>query len=244
MADAGVLKDSGRLPWLEPYRAPEQKRKHNRGGPIAVAVIALVALFSLFLWRDAPRFQADDPTPQTTVAMPTPADMQSQAVLPPIAPPAETVAAAGESERVAKPLRVRPRRSATAGADSDTYGAIVSEQIAALLLAAEPPADEPAPIAIEPVSVQPLRPTVNPRAKVAKGKTAQLGVYFTARDAEVAWRSAVRDYTYLVTMPKNIQRLRLRGKYYYRLQLGTPSTSHATQLCGHLRSIGRACRVA
>jgi len=244
MADAGVLKDSGRLPWLEPYRAPELKRKSNRGGLVAVAVIALAGLFSLLLWRDAPPSPADDPTPQTTVALPTPADQQSQAALPPIAPPAETVATAGESDRVARPRRLRPRRNVTADADSDPYGAIVSEQIAALLLASEPPTVEPPPVAIEPVPIQPLRPAVNPRAKVAKGKTAQLGVYFSAREAEVAWSSAVRDYTYLVTMPKNIQRLRLRGKYYYRLQLGTPSKTHATQLCGHLRSIGRACRVA
>ncbi len=244
MADVGVLKDSGRLPWLEPYRPPEQKRKSSRGGLIAVAVIGLAGLFSLFLWRDAPRSSVNDQSAETTVALPTPADLQSQAALPPIAPPAETVAAAGQSERVARPRRLRPRRSVTADAESDTYGAIVSEQIAALLLAAEPVAAEPAPVVIQPVPIQPVRPAVNPRAKVAKGKTAQLGVYFSAREAEVAWRSAVRDYTYLVTMPKSIQRLRLRGKYYYRLQLGTPSRSHATQLCGHLRSIGRACRVA
>jgi hypothetical protein len=74
----------------------------------------------------------------------------------------------------------------------------------------------------------------------------QLGIYLTQRQAEIAWQSAIRDYTFLVTMPKSISTVRLgtRGKRYYRLQLGTPSKRHAKQLCGNLKATGRSCTVA
>ena len=99
----------------------------------------------------------------------------------------------------------------------------------------------PAPLEAQPeVSVA----QVNPSARVVRGKTVQLGVFRTARQAEIAWRSAIRDYTYLVTMPKSIQPVRIRSKIYYRLQLGTPSKSYAKQLCGNLKQIGRSCTVA
>ena len=45
-------------------------------------------------------------------------------------------------------------------------------------------------------------------------------------------------------MPKRIQPVRIRSKLYYRLQLGTPSRTHAKQLCGNLKQIGRSCTVA
>jgi len=54
----------------------------------------------------------------------------------------------------------------------------------------------------------------------------------------------VRDYTFLVTMPKSIEAISIRSKRYYRLQLGTPSKKHAKQLCTNLMSIGRSCTVA
>ena len=54
----------------------------------------------------------------------------------------------------------------------------------------------------------------------------------------------MRDYTYLVTMPKSIEAISIRSKRFYRLQLGTPSKKHAKQLCSNLKSIGRACTVA
>ncbi len=35
MADAGVARDRGRLPWLEPYRAPKRKKSNRRPGAAA-----------------------------------------------------------------------------------------------------------------------------------------------------------------------------------------------------------------
>jgi hypothetical protein len=99
-------------------------------------------------------------------------------------------------------------------------------------------------IAAIPIPPDPPRPAVNPSARLVRGKTVQMGVYLTAAQAEAAWRRAIRDYTYLVTMPKNIQPISIRSKRFYRLQLGTPSKSHARQLCSNLKSIGRTCTVA
>jgi hypothetical protein len=99
-------------------------------------------------------------------------------------------------------------------------------------------------IAAMPLPPDPPRPAVNPSAQLVRGKTVQLGVYLTAGQAEAAWQRAVRDYTFLVTMPKSIQPISIRSKRFYRLQLGTPSKKHARQLCTNLKSIGRTCSVA
>jgi hypothetical protein len=111
-----------------------------------------------------------------------------------------------------------------------------------------PPLPEitPAALAIAaiPLPPDPPRPAVNPSARVVRGKTVQMGVYVTQAQAEAAWQRAIRDYTYLVTMPKSIEAISIRSRRFYRLQLGTPSKKHAKQLCTNLKSIGRACTVA
>jgi hypothetical protein len=99
-------------------------------------------------------------------------------------------------------------------------------------------------IAELPVPPDPPRPAVDPTAKLTRGKTVQLGVFLNRKQAEAAWQSAIRDYTYLVTMPKSIEAISIRSKRYYRLQLGTPSKRHAKALCTNLQSIGRSCTVA
>jgi hypothetical protein len=109
---------------------------------------------------------------------------------------------------------------------------VVSEAVIAI---ASLPAPIPTPL---------VRPTVDPRAQLVRGKTVQLGVYTSARQAEFAWQTAVRDYTYLATMPKSIEPISIRSRRFYRLQLGTPSRLHAKQLCSNLKTIGHACTVA
>ena len=36
MADAGVVRDANRLPWLEPYRAPPRKKSNRKTGLTAI----------------------------------------------------------------------------------------------------------------------------------------------------------------------------------------------------------------
>jgi hypothetical protein len=136
---------------------------------------------------------------------------------------------------VRRQIKAEPTRIADGEVLQEQAGEAVATDISAeamaIALMPAPPADPP-------------RPAVNPAARVVRGKTVQMGVFKTARQAEIAWQSAIRDYTFLVTMPKSVQPIRIRSKLYYRLQLGTPSRSYARQLCGNLKQIGRSCTVA
>lgn len=248
MADAGVVRDGNRLPWLEPYRAPVVRKSNRKpGAAAAVGAIGLAAIVTL-LMRDAPLFPGDDePAPQASVVLPAPADMQPPIVLPQLEEHRQ-VAAVPVTKVTAAPRRpkVTVRRRIKAVPTRAAYRTVVKDQ------AGQAPATEVVPseaaIAIAslpaPISAEPPRPIVNPKAQVVRGKTVQLGVYSTARQAELAWQSAVRDYTHLVTMPKSIEPISIRSRRFYRLQLGTPSKQYAKQLCSNLKTIGRACTVA
>jgi len=248
MADAGVARDAGRLPWLEPYRAPQRKKSNRRpGAAAAIGAIGLAAVVTL-LMRDTPPFPAaEESAPQASVVLPAPADMQPQIVLPPLEQHDE-VAAVPDARPAAAPRRAKApiKRRIKAVPTRTAYRRVVKDQ-AGKTPVAEPAASEAA-IAIAalaaPAPTQPIRPVVNPKARVVRGKTVQLGVYTTPRQAELAWQSAVRDYTHLVTMPKSIEPISIRSRRFYRLQLGTPSRQYAKQLCTNLKTIGRACTVA
>ena len=242
MADAGVARDPGRLPWLEPYRAPARRPSNRRSGVTAVIGAVGLAAVIVLLTRDI--VPADEPVegPQASVVLPAPEDLQPQIILPPL----EQRQAAVEVEEDEPGRLVRParqvRRKIRAVPTAGAYREVVKSQ------SEEPPVPEVTEAALAiaaiPLPPDPPRPAVNPSARVVRGKTVQLGVYLTAGQAEAAWQNAVRDYTYLVTMPKSIQAITIRSKRFYRLQLGTPSKKHARQLCTNLKSIGRTCSVA
>lgn len=248
MADAGAVRDGNRLPWLEPYRAPVGKKSNRRAGTAAaIGAVGLAAIVTL-LMRDAPLFPgADEIVPQASVVLPAPAEMQPPIMLPPLEEH-EQAAGIPVTKATATPRRakVAARRRIKAVPTRAAYRTVVKDQ-AGQSPAIEVVASEAA-IAIAslpaPILVEPVRPVVNPKAQVVRGKTVQLGVFTTARQAELAWQSAVRDYTYLVTMQKSIEPISIRSKRFYRLQLGTPSKQYARQLCSNLKTIGRACTVA
>lgn len=244
MADVGVTRDPGRLPWLEPYRTPARKPSNRRSGMTAViGAIGMAAVVTL-LTRDVIPLAGEQPDePEASVLLPAPADLQPQIVLPPLEIAAKPVEASDKTQ--AKPVRsVRryPRRKIRAVPTAEAYRKVVKTQ------SEEPPVPEISAAALAiaaiPLPPDPPRPAVNPSARVVRGKTVQLGVYYTAGQAESAWQHAIRDYTYLVTMPKSIEAISIRSKRFYRLQLGTPSKRHARQLCTHLKTIGRSCTVA
>lgn len=243
MADAGVARDPGRLPWLEPYRAPQRKRSNRRAGlTAAVGAIGLAAVITLLIRDMSPTPGVDEPPPQASVVLPAPAELQPEIVLPPLETrevPVEVV----RQEPVRAPRRAAlPRRRIQADPTRTAYREVVKQQVEQPV---ETQVSEAAlAIAAIPLPPDPPRPAVNPSARVVRGKTVQLGVYLTAGQAEAAWQRAIRDYTYLVTMPKSIEPISIRSKRFYRLQLGTPSRRHARQLCTHLKTIGRSCTVA
>jgi len=243
MADAGVARDPGRLPWLEPYRAPARKPSNRRSGvTAAIGAVGLAAVVVLLTRDMIPTSAPDEVAPQASVVLPAPEDLQPQIVLPTLEAKEQPVEAVDEEPaRLVRPARIE-RRKIRAVPTAAAYREVVQTQ------SEEPPLPEVTAAALAiasiPVAPDPPRPAVNPSARVVRGKTVQLGVYLTAGQAEAAWQKAVRDYTYLVTMPKNIQPITIRSKRFYRLQLGTPSKKHARQLCTNLKSIGRSCTVA
>lgn len=243
MADAGVVRDANRLPWLEPYHAPSRKVSNRRSGvATAIGAIGLAAVVIL-LTRDMIPLPAADGPGAARVTLPAPVDMQPQIVLPPLhvsETPMEVVKSEPEFRRPA-PL---PRRRIKAIPTNAAFRGVVSEQHGEISETEVVASDAALAIAALPIPPDPPRPAVDPTAQIVRGKTVQMGVYLTKTQAEAAWQSAVRDYTYLVTMPKSIEAISIRSKRFYRLQLGTPSKKHAKQLCSNLKSIGRACTVA
>ena len=246
MADAGVARDPGRLPWLEPYRAQSAHRPSNRRPGITAAIGAVgLAVVVTLLTRDmVPMPDVPAAAPEASVVLPAPEDLQPQIVLPALETDIGDQPIEVREEQPPRAVRsVRPpRRKIRAVPTEAAYRQVVKSQsetpampeVSAAALA----------IAAIPIPPDPPRPAVNPSAQLVRGKTVQMGVYLTQAQAEAAWQRAIRDYTYLVTMPKNIQPIAIRSKRFYRLQLGTPSKKHARQLCTHLKSTGRACTVA
>ena len=247
MADAGVARDPGRLPWLEPYRAPVAAKKSNRrpGTAVAIGAAGLAVVVSLLARDVIPLPSGETPPPRASVVLPAPADMGPAIVLAPLREP-EQVGATTSAQPVAasRGATQRVQRRIKAVPTSLAYRKVIKEQSGEPAELDAPTSEAAVAIAALPLPPDPPRPAVDPSAKIVRGKTVQMGVYQTAGQAEAAWRSAIRDYTYLVTMPKSIEPISIRSKRFYRLQLGTPSKMHAKQLCTNLKSIGRACTVA
>jgi hypothetical protein len=173
--------------------------------------------------------------------------MQPPIVLAPLAAPEQLAEPSSARAAPVHRAKARVQRRIKAVPTNVAYRTVVKEQSGEPAEPAEldtVTADMVVAIAALPLPPDPPRPAVNPTAQVVRGKTVQLGVYKSAWQAEAAWRSAIRDYTYLVTMPKSIEPISIRSRRFYRLQLGTPSKKHAQQLCSNLKSIGRACTVA
>lgn len=245
MADVGLAPDPGRLPWLEPYRAPATNKPSNRrsGLTAAIGAIGLAAVVTLLNRDVVPLSEEPLSAPEASVVLPAPEDLQPQIILPPLEVTAKPMmASSGQRARPARAKARHARRKIRAIPTAAAYREVVENQSKE---APVPEVTEAAlAIAAIPLPPDPPRPAVNPTARVVRGKTVQMGVYYTAGQAEAAWQKAVRDYTYLVTMPKNIRAITIRSKRFYTLQLGTPSKRHARQLCTNLKTIGRTCTVA
>ena len=274
MSEAVLGKASDRLPWLEPYRAPPSRGKARFLGLAGMLVVIGAGVASLVLLPQTRVEAPPAPMPQAGVKLPEPVTPATETAAP--ASPVGAAQPATEIVKApAKPPRrsYRPvkRRVLKAPVERLAYREVVLQQAVTAPKPVPAPADPPlvtpapapyglplagpAPASYAPSLVRPtpvladpplVRPIVNPAAVLVRGKTVQLGAYQTPRQAEIAWRRAIRDYTFLVTFPKNIQQVRYgsRGLRFYRLQLGTPSKRHARQLCANLKSTGRNCTVA
>jgi hypothetical protein len=205
------------------------------GGLAGVAALLTMRIMPLPLEPVEPMAEIALP-PAMIKLEPVPVPLETEAPTVRQAELARSAPAVRRTQRtVRRQIKAEPTRIAYGEVLQEQAGEAVATDISAeamaIALMPAPPADPP-------------RPAVNPAARVVRGKTVQMGVFKTARQAEIAWQSAIRDYTFLVTMPKSVQPIRIRSKLYYRLQLGTPSRSYARQLCGNLKQIGRSCTVA
>lgn len=241
MSEAVMVKDSDRLPWLESPRRPPTRGIARTIAATGVAAMAVAGAASLILFRQQPveAPPAPMPVPMATLTLPQPAVEQPQAI-----EPVPTVKARRRSTVSVRAPHKTHRRSTyrmpkqrvlKSPVERLAYRDVVLQQSVTAPMATPVPYDPPV-----------VRPTVNPAAVLRRGRSVQLGAYQTQRQAEIAWQRAIRDYTYLVTFPKDISLVQL-GPHrlrFYRLQLGTPSKRHAFQLCSNLKSTGRNCTVA
>ena len=200
MADAGVVRDANRLPWLEPYRAPPRKKSNRRAGAAAaIGAVGLAAVVTL-LTRDMPfRSRADEAAPQASIVLPAPADMQPQIVLPPlhVQRGRRYHGSQGHDAASGEPAAL-PQTSNQGGSDPCRLSEVVKDQTEEIAGAQRGCVGSRTRDRIDlPLPPDPPRPAVNPTAQVVRGKTVQLGVYLDA-DARprLAWQSTVRDYTY------------------------------------------------
>lgn len=241
MSEAGMVKDSDRLPWLETPPAQPSRSSVRRVAGVGVAALAVAGAASLILFRQLPVESPPSPMPMpmARLELPQPVTVQPEAVEPVPSvqlPSSRSISRAAPRKAVRRYVHRAPkRRVLKSPVERLAYREVVLQQSVTAPMETPVPYDPPV-----------LRPTVNPAAVLRRGKTVQLGAYKTPRQAEIAWQRAIRDYTFLVTFPKDISLVQLgpRKLRFYRLQLGTPSKRHALQLCSNLKTTGRNCTVA
>jgi hypothetical protein len=112
MADAGVARDPGRLPWLEPYRAPVGRKSNRRPGTaVAIGAAGLAAVVTLLARDVIPLPSGKTAAPRASAVLPAPADMGPAIVLPPLKESEEVAAPAAEpviaSRQVKAPVQRR-----------------------------------------------------------------------------------------------------------------------------------------
>ncbi|WP_324806839.1 hypothetical protein SH584_10185 [Sphingomonas sp. LY29] len=246
MGEAVVVPDADRLPWLAP--APVAAPSTSRPAIAAIGITALVGAASLWVVTQQPRGDSTPVVPTASVDLPSTPPPATIVETPPVVEPVEVeeapVVRKGRvtTQRATRP-KARTRRTLKSSDERLAYRDVV-----ALQTVTAPPPSQPVVASLPQPVMRPsiVRPVTNRRAMISRGKTLQLGVYLTPLQAEAAWRSMIRDYTFLVTLPKDISLVRLgpQKQRFYRLQLGTPSAKHAKALCGNLRGIGRNCTVA
>lgn len=215
MPDAVCAAPSERLPWL-PNAAPTPGAKRPRShAPVAVSAAAALAI-AAGGWAMLDR----------ATAPPAPEAVSAQTVA---LPPPEAA------------WRVQ----------AEPQGPTVAER-EALTPAAAPAAPKRAKKSATrtPVSAKALPPAAAKAAYDARawrsgvpGRIIQLGAFRTSAQAHGEWNRVYYRYPLLRPLPPRVIRSKIRGRTYYRLQLGTFSQAHSELLCQRLRTLGEGCMV-
>lgn len=233
MSDKRPATDGDRLPWLGPL--PDRNtapgpRAAVRGLTILVVLLtlALAGTLSVLLLRgrDAPTLAAPArPAPVARADLP-PAPVARPPIVPAPRPPALVAEAPVPTVKPQAPARQVRAKSARS-----VNTARIDKRRATPRRASRP-------------QVRVHRGVRNWPA-AGRGRVIQLGAFNSAGQAVIAWRSTVRDYPYLGTLPRKISIIRVgpRRTRYYRLQVAAPSPRHAEPICRVVRANRRACIV-
>ena len=227
MAQARSLDPSERLPWLTDSSRPQPRQSRRSPLPLVIALSAAGAI-AFAGWSAIDRSTAPAPAPAMparTVPLPPPT-MASPADAEPQAP---SVSEREALRPPAEPVATRP------AATRRVEGAAARRKSTARAEAAA--SKTPAPAA--------AAPTYDPKAwnSGVRGRVIQLGAFRTSAQAQSEWRRVYGRYPLLRPLSPRVLKTRIRGRPYYRLQLGTFSHAHSELLCQRLRTLGEGCMV-
>ena len=244
MARAASFDPSDRLPWLnEPPKAPPPSRRSLI--PLILLAAAAAGAAGAAGWTALQRAAAPEPAPAEirsadTVRLPPPvaarpaqvepappSASEREALNPAPAPPARVAAERPRPKarvRAAPPRpKARARKAAAVGNSKRSAARAPSVRRAGRAGAA----------------------AYDQRAwsSGVRGRIIQLGAFTTPAQANAQWNRVYYRYPLLRPLPPRVVRTNIRGRTYYRLQLGTFSHAHSELLCQRLRRIGEGCIV-
>ena len=229
---AGAVADpSERLPWLADPVRPQPRQPRRSWYPLIIAVSASAAI-AYGGWTLGQRSNGPEPRiaePARTVPLPEPriASPSSDA-----RPQAQS---AGEREALnpsRDPIIAQPaERPASRTKPAERRSAPVRRAQASR--SADAPASATA------------KPAYDPRAWASgvPGRVIQVGAFATRAQAQREWRRVYYRYPLLRPLSPRVLKSRIRGRTYFRLQLGTFSHAHSELLCQRLRRTGQGCIV-
>lgn len=228
MAQARSVDPSERLPWLSDTSRPQPRQPRRSPFPLLIAMSAAAAI-AFAGWSAIERSVEPVPAPappSTTVPLPPPSPSAASGS----EPQAPTIAEREALQPAAGPVAARPAPPAAARAGQPKRKTAARAEPRQRQRARAPAAATPA---------------YEPRAwnSGVRGRIIQLGAYRTSAQAQAEWRRVYSRYPLLRPLSPRVLKSRVRGRTYYRLQLGTFSHAHSELLCQRLRTLGEGCMV-
>ena len=228
MAQARSVDPSERLPWLSDTSRPQPRQPRRSPVPLLVAISAAGAI-AFAGWSALERTVGPAPAPVAparTVPLPPPSPSATAGA----EPQAPTIAEREALQPAAEPIVAKPAAPAPARTGQSKRNTATP---------AEPRQSQPtrAPAAVT--------PAYEPRAwnSGVRGRIIQLGAFRTSAQAQAEWRRVYSRYPLLRPLSPRVLKSRVRGRTFYRLQLGTFSHAHSELLCQRLRTLGEGCMV-
>ncbi|MDQ3478598.1 MAG: SPOR domain-containing protein [Pseudomonadota bacterium] len=240
MARAAAIDPSDRLPWLsEPSSEAAPRRSMLPVVLIAAAAGAAGAAGWTVLQRAIAPETPTQVAPVETVRRPSPVVVR-EPTKPPVSDRETVSLPVARPTPAAEPVPVPKANVAPPAREASAVKPKPSAR------KARPARKRPTATARAPASRAAARTsTYDPRAwnSGVQGRIIQLGAFRTPAQANGQWNRVYYRYPVLRPLPPRVVRTSIRGRTYYRLQLGTFSHAHSELLCQRLRAIGEGCMV-